>query len=1176
MLKKVTFTLIAFCVFTLNAQNRWTSKKLFEQKNFIENKGQFDDKKLPNKEQIRFTANIDGVEFCFTNNGYTIIKKEKVKRTKKEIEEILVRFGLPKEEEEKEFEYKIEEKFHELKFINTSPDALLIAENRVSNYYSYSDLKSPGKKGTIIANAFTHLTYKNIYPFIDIVFEFPKDSSGIKYSIYMHPGANVENIKMVFPGNTGLKMVKQAAEINSSFGKIIDHKPVSYLLKSKTFVKSRFSLSENTLGFKVDNNTTDETIVIDPWTIVPNFSGPSDAYDIDYDNAGNVYVYGGSAAGPFVLLKFTAAGALVWTYTPTLFSLGSPGYGDFAVDRNSNNMYLIEGFNPSTGSQVVKINSSAVQLATYAGDPNFIEMWRISFSRCSNQAVIAGGGVSSPTYQTCYLDTNLTSLTNVQYVPTTNCCHDVNMLALDNYGNCYQITNRSSVGDGLFENSLVKLPLPSLLPVTYNVNTGYNLNEAGSNMYYGSVIGYVNGYNGITTSNTSVFSYDSYVLKKWSGPTGALLNYKRISYPAGGDSSLLYWGGISADDCGNLFLGDNNVVRQYDTTLTLINSYTMPGAITDIQLSNSGELYVCGIGFAASIVPTGLINCTSGGTLTLSTTSTDATCVSPGTATATVNGGSPPYNIVWNTSPPQYGSTITGVPPGTYIVTVMEASCLTQTLIDTVTIGATGGAFFSAPLITTGCAGTTNSGTITVTPSGGVLPYSYNWSTGAPTTTNTITGLAAGTYTLTITDSAGCTNTYSALVVDTATGVNYSFSGAIDCNGDTTSLSIVLSGGSAPYGVAWTSPSASGTTVYGVSAGNFNGNITDASGCVQPFAYTLTQPPLFTASTTAAYNCTVPNSGVITVTAGGGNNPYTYSWTGFPANTTNTNSSLPPGTYTVTVTDSNMCSIVLIDTIDAYSPLVINGTVTNACYDGNNGIVTVNPSGGAGGVYVYTWTGIPANTTNVVSNSGPATYTVSIVSGTCTSTATFTVSENPVVDTLNLQTSYCKGEATTNLNIGGVSQAPYQWFNLGVPVTGATQNNYTSAVNNVNNYSVNWFLGGCGYTTSGVDSTVFPYLTGTTPTNVFSPNNDASNDVFFPFVELTNSTGINYFEEYHLQIFDRWGLKVFETTSSEKGWNGVTAKGKKADDGVYFWIVNATSNCHHKEIEQKGNVHLIK
>lgn len=1175
MLKAVTSILLFFSITNAVGQTKWTNKHLFEQKNFIENKGQFDDKKLPNNELVRFSAHIDGVEFCFTNSGYTIIKIERIKKNTQE------KSGTGKditteEKEKKELQQQINELFYELKFIDINPNSMIIAENRVSNYYSYSDLKSEGKKGTIIANAFTKLTYRDIYPFTDIVFEFPKDSSGIKYSIYLHPGADVERVKMLLPENSKAKIIKHNLEINSPIGKIIDHKPISFSAKTKSFIKSKFTLSGNQIGFKIDNSNKSETIVIDPWTVTPVFASSNDAYDIDYDNAGNVYVHGGIFAGNPILLKYNPSGVLVWTYTATLFNSGYD-YGDFAVDRSSNSIYVVQGFR-SSGAQVVKMNSSALVMAVYSGHALFSEMWRISFSRCNQQAVIAGGGITSPTYQTCYLDTNLTSLSMVQYVPTLNAGHDVNMLALDNYGNCYQITNKAGISDGIFENQLVKLPLPTLMPTTYNVSTNYALFEGASNMFYGGSLFNANGYNGLTTSNTIVYSYDSYVLKKWDGPTGNLLVYKRISFPPGGDSMKVFWGGLSADDCGNLFLADNDTVHQYDATLTLINSYPMPGVITDVVLSNSGELYVCGLGFATTLTPTELINCTSGGTLGLTTTTTDATCISPGSATVTFSGGSPPYNIVWNTSPPQYGTTITGVPPGTYIVTITESSCFSETLTDTVTIGATGGAFFSTPFITEGCVGLVNNGAISVTPTGGVLPYTYSWSTGPGDTTNTVTGLSPGTYTLTITDSAGCTNTYPALVVDTASGVNISFGGAINCNSDTTTLSIILSGGSPPYGVNWTTPVSTGTTIFGVTAGNFTGTVTDASGCVQPFTHTLTEPPPFIASSTSSFNCAVPNSGIITVTASGGSNPpYTYSWTGFPLNTTNTNTNLPPGTYTVTVTDSNMCVITLVDTIENYSPLIINGTTVNACYGGSNGSLTAIPSGGIGGSYSYTWSVLPVVNTSTLSPVTSGTYSVTVTSGSCSALASFFVDMDPIVDTLKMITSYCKGETTANITIGGTTQGPYNWMTLpGINIPGATQNNFTGNVSMLNSYLVMWWLNGCKYLSTDIDSTVFPFLIATTPTNVFTPNNDANNDLFFPFVELTNAAGVNYYEEYHLQIFDRWGKKVFETTSSEKGWNGITDKSKKADAGVYFWIVNGKTNCHHKEFEEKGFVELVR
>jgi gliding motility-associated-like protein len=760
MFKQLCFLLLVIGINVSIAQTNWIVKNPFEQKNFIENKGQFDETKLPNKEPILFAAHIDGVNYYFTKTGYAIGRMEQEECTEEEIEKLEKQIPAGRsEEKENKFKYKNVEKFHELKWLNTNAEVEIISENKVTNYYSYSDLKSLDKKGTIIANAYKKIIYKNIYPNTDIIYEFLQDSMGIKYSIYLHPGADVTKIKFTFPDNNKIQLQNDNLEIESVFGKIIDHKPVSFWADDKTIIKSGFNISGSQIGFELEKAIKNKTVVIDPWVVTPNFSGNNDAYDVDYDNQGNTYVYGGADLGPYVLLKYSPTGVLLWSYIPFFTVLGE-SYGDFAIDKSSNNIYVIQGMNYN-GAQVAKINSNGTQLAAFAGNPKFGEMWRVAFSRCTHEVIIAGGGITSSSYQTCHLDSNLTSFSPVQYVPSGNCCHDVILLALDDYGNCYQGTTHPNQNDGLFSNVLVKLPLPTLLPITYSVNTDYKFDEMASNIYYGTMS---NGYNGLTTSNTLVYSYDSYVLKKWNGSTGTLLSYNRINYPAGGDSSKVYWGGISADNCGNLFLGDSNIVRQYDASLTLINSYTMPGVIIDVNISSLGTLYVCGLGFVSTLIPT-MAPC-SGGALTLSASSTN-NCNTLG-AKVTIMGGSPPYTVVWNTSPPQYGTSISNLLPGTYTVTVTEASCFQQTIIDTVTVfsGSTL-PLSSTPTIIKSCPGQTNNGSITITTTGGIAPYTYTWSNGESGTANSIKNLSPGTYSVTITDSAGCTNTHSSLVVGT-------------------------------------------------------------------------------------------------------------------------------------------------------------------------------------------------------------------------------------------------------------------------------------------------------------------------------------------------------------------------------------------------------------------------
>lgn len=847
MPNRLLIALLVFGINILNAQTNWTTKNLFEQKNFIENKGQNDFDTLPNHEAILFSANIDGVNYYFTKSGYTISHSEKQELSEEEKDKMEASQKGKKEEEDL-FKYKIVKKYHELKWVNANPQLVVISENKVDNYYSYPDFKNPDKKQSIIAYAFKKIIYKNIYPNTDILFEFPKDSIGIKYSICLYPGADVEKIKMIFPdGKVGLNKTNDL-EITSEFGKIIDHKPTSFFVDSKTRIKSNFKINKNQIGFEIENYLKDKTVIIDPWTVTPAFGTSDNAYDIDYDNQGNVYAYGGLGtstighAGPFVLLKYNPGGSLIWSYFSFVGS--SYGfYGDFAIDKSSNSIYLVGG-----QGYVEKINSNAVLLATFPGNSYFGEMFRVLYSKCINKLVIAGGGLAENNYQTCLLDTNLLNFSPVRFVPTINGSHDVGLLALDNFGNCYEGTNIASILDGIFSNKLVKLPLPALFPVTYSVSTNYAMTEMNTNVYYGLNPDYYSiGYNGLTTSNTFLYSFDSYVLKKWDGPTGNLLTYKRIHYPASGDSSKIYWGGITADDCGNLFLADSNIVRQYDTNLTLINSYVMPGVIIDVNLSNNGILNVCGLGFVSSFTPAGAISCNNIQPLVVTSSNTNGTCNFLGSATVSITGGIPPYNIVWNTSPVQNGPTINNVPPGSYIVTIEDAAlCPPHKSIDTITISGPSPLHINASIVNTCYGGTT--GSITAIVSGGTsgAPYQYNWMGFPGNNANILTNLAAGSYKLIVT-SGTCIDSISVIVAFTPPIIKNII--ATFCHSDDN----------------YTLPNGTIVNVAGV----YYDTLTNTRGCDSIVVTTLTFNPVATLEVSICYgqNFTLP-SGIIVSTAG--------------------------------------------------------------------------------------------------------------------------------------------------------------------------------------------------------------------------------------------------------------------------------------------------------------------
>ncbi len=248
-----------------------------------------------------------------------------------------------------------------------------------------------------------------------------------------------------------------------------------------------------------------------------------------------------------------------------------------------------------------------------------------------------------------------------------------------------------------------------------------------------------------------------------------------------------------------------------------------------------------------------------------------------------------------------------------YTVTVTGGSC-TNTFTVPVTVNA-------LPSVTTSttavdCRGA-RTGTATATPSGGEAPYTYLWSGIPQQPTQTATSLAAGIYIVTVTDNNGCQNTATATVTQPATGVDVtiSSSGAILCNGGSTTLTASATGGTPGYNYVWNT--AAVTAGITATAGSYAVTATDANGCPDVAYTTLTQPtPVTCPFSVQAASCGQSN-GSATVTPAGGTPGYTYVWSN--GQTTATANGLASGTYTVTVKDSNNCNCVSSATVGSQS-----------------------------------------------------------------------------------------------------------------------------------------------------------------------------------------------------------------------------------------------------------------
>ncbi len=421
--------------------------------------------------------------------------------------------------------------------------------------------------------------------------------------------------------------------------------------------------------------------------------------------------------------------------------------------------------------------------------------------------------------------------------------------------------------------------------------------------------------------------------------------------------------------------------------------------------------------------------------LVLSIVSTNVTCfgANDGTITATVTGGTGGYTYTWSPAVSTTGS-VTNAAPGTYDLTVTDGNSCTVTASVTITQPA------SAVSLSTSVTDITchdaNDGTITTQVSGGFGAYTYAW-TGTPATTPSVSGLAAGTYTVTVTDGTGCTATGTGTITNPADITSTTSGTNLLCAGAANGIASVttVAGGTAPYSYLWSNFAAT-QSISGLSGGLYRVVITDAHGCQHRDSVFVTEPqPLSLSLTFTSPGCAGGSNGTISAAVSGGTVTYTYTWS--PAVSSGpTVSNVGAGTYHLTVTDANGCSIsdsvVIPQPAAVLTASVLVSDMT--CHDADNGSITTLVSGGSGS-YTYAWTGTAA-TTAAISGLSAGTYTVTVTDvGGCTATATGTIT-NPsaITSTISGLNVTCagaaNGTAAVNTISGGTGTYSYLWSNF--------------------------------------------------------------------------------------------------------------------------------------------------
>jgi len=362
-----------------------------------------------------------------------------------------------------------------------------------------------------------------------------------------------------------------------------------------------------------------------------------------------------------------------------------------------------------------------------------------------------------------------------------------------------------------------------------------------------------------------------------------------------------------------------------------------------------------------------------------------------GAITISITGGVNPIFVEWSNG--FLGTSINDLGPDTYSVTVTDNNDCTKTASYVINAGSVVNVNVNQQVNVT-CPGGTN-GSISVTATGGFTPYTYNWSNGASGAS--ISGLSAGSYILTATDSHGCdivkgytiTQPQAFVLQIQQTSQNLCFGNS------TADLTSVATGGTSPFTYAW-SNGVNGSNNSNLAAGTYIVTVTDDNGCTSSNSSTIIDPSqvAVVVSTTDETGSGL-NDGTATASPTGGTGGFTYLWSN--NGTTAIITGLAPGTYTVTVTDANACFVSGSAQVDSFgcSLDLVLGQDFIIC-EGDTSLIQTFVSGESGNV-TYVWSNGSTGDSLLVSEPGEYCVTATDEAG-CEDMDCIVVTESIIPD----------------------------------------------------------------------------------------------------------------------------------------------------------------------------------
>jgi hypothetical protein len=362
---------------------------------------------------------------------------------------------------------------------------------------------------------------------------------------------------------------------------------------------------------------------------------------------------------------------------------------------------------------------------------------------------------------------------------------------------------------------------------------------------------------------------------------------------------------------------------------------------------------------------------------------TDADCsgAATGAIDLTISGGTAPFSFSWSN-----GATtedLSGLIAGTYTGVIVDANgCIAST---TVTVSEPLAIDLAAAVTAVDCHGAAT-GSIDLMVSGGTAPYTFAWSNSSMS--EDLSDLVAGTYTVTVTDAAGCVASTPVLVSEPPP---ISMAGEVtptNCDGAATgAIDLVVSGGTGPYSFGW-SNGAPTEDLSGLPTGSYTATVLDASGCIASATFEVGDAAAMALTTESAATCSDSADGSVLAAATGGAPPYTYLWSTGAG--TATVSDLVAGNYAVTVTDTNGCTATATVNVAGLPTPTCTLEIVAESTTGDNGALRVIASGGTA-PFSYSWSN--GRTTDTVASLAPGTYSVTVTDANgCTTSCLTTLS----------------------------------------------------------------------------------------------------------------------------------------------------------------------------------------